>query len=330
MNILMIGIGFLDYERKIQDKMLEMGYSVDLIFDIPSGYRFYSNRIFPKFINKYKVKKHKRFLYDQIDYAVYDLILVVTGRNMSSDLLDHIRKRKKNDAKLILYLWDDIARVANFWQNREFYDKIYSFDPLDCAKEGFEFLPLFYSDDYCQEQHEKKIDLYCAMNNHSDRVRIMNEVAWQNRSEKVLHLMVNIGRYQYIREKIRGNKPQNGVIYNTKEISRYQNIRYMCLSRAMLDIQYEGQTGLTVRTMETIGSRMKIITTNEDIINYDFYYPENIQIINRKKPVVNWSFFDIAYKELPDEIYEKYSLKNWINVITGTKTGESYFNDNRK
>ena len=40
----------------------------------------------------------------------------------------------------------------------------------------------------------------------------------------------------------------------------------------VLDSAQDGQLGLTIRVLEAIGAKKKIITTNEDVINYDFYY----------------------------------------------------------
>ena len=42
-------------------------------------------------------------------------------------------------------------------------------------------------------------------------------------------------------------------------------------SRAVLDIQHFKQTGLTMRTLETLGAGKKSIATNSDVREYDFY-----------------------------------------------------------
>ena len=72
-----------------------------------------------------------------------------------------------------------------------------------------------------------------------------------------------------------------------------------------------------MRSIEIIGLRRKFITTNRDIVNYDFYNPNNILVLDRKNSIVDMSFFDKPYEMLPDEIYEKYSLRNWILEVLG-------------
>jgi len=56
-------------------------------------------------------------------------------------------------------------------------------------------------------------------------------------------------------------------------------------SKAVIDIEHPDQKGLTMRTMEMLGT------------------PENICIIDRKNPEVPQDFFENEYKVLPVEIY---------------------------
>ncbi|MFR8829834.1 MAG: hypothetical protein ACLVHC_00605, partial [Eggerthella lenta] len=87
-------------------------------------------------------------------------------------------------------------------------------------------------------------------------------------------------------------------------------------SWCMLDSPQDGQRGLTMRTMECLGARRKIITTNEEIMGYDFYRKENVYVyrgrMDRKDP-----FFSSEYVDLPEDIYEKFSLRSWLETVVG-------------
>lgn len=85
-------------------------------------------------------------------------------------------------------------------------------------------------------------------------------------------------------------------------------------SRCILDSAQEGQTGLTIRTLEAIGAKKKLITTNPNIKSYDFYREENIYIYDGKFDFDS-AFFKLPFKELPDDIYNKYSLSNWLKKL---------------
>ena len=86
-------------------------------------------------------------------------------------------------------------------------------------------------------------------------------------------------------------------------------------SKVVLDINHPLQFGLTMRTIECIGAEKKLITTNKNIKDYDFYNPNNILIIDRENINIDMSFFEKEYQTLPDELYKKYSLTNWLRNI---------------
>lgn len=90
-------------------------------------------------------------------------------------------------------------------------------------------------------------------------------------------------------------------------------------TRAIIDIQHPKQSGLTIRTIEMLGLGKKLITTNEDIRNYDFYKQSNICVIDRKMPCVDKMFFSSNYVELDKQVYEYYSISRWCLDVLGEK-----------
>ena len=60
-----------------------------------------------------------------------------------------------------------------------------------------------------------------------------------------------------------------------------------------------------------------MITTNKDIVNYDFYNRNNICVIDRKNITIPISFFDNEYENNDKEILYKYSVKGWIDDVFG-------------
>lgn len=88
-------------------------------------------------------------------------------------------------------------------------------------------------------------------------------------------------------------------------------------SKCIIDVESSTQTGLTMRTIEVLGLRKKLITTNKDIVNYDFYNENNYFILDRESLFLDYSFIDKEYIPIDKELYEKYSLENWLNIIIG-------------
>ena len=71
--------------------------------------------------------------------------------------------------------------------------------------------------------------------------------------------------------------------------------------------------GLTEQNMKHITYSSKLLTCF--VKEYDFYRPENILIVDRDNPVVDVDFLKSQWKEIPNDIYEKYSLRSWLNSI---------------
>ena len=59
----------------------------------------------------------------------------------------------------------------------------------------------------------------------------------------------------------------------------------------------------------------KIITTNQSIVTYDFYDPNNIFVWQNEDNIPSKDFFTIPYTPIPPFIAKKYSLENWIKKV---------------
>ena len=70
-----------------------------------------------------------------------------------------------------------------------------------------------------------------------------------------------------------------------------------------------------MRTIETLGAKKKLITTNPNVKGYDFYRPENVLIVDRINPIITKEFIEQPWEDVPEEIYRKYSISSWLNII---------------
>lgn len=312
MNILLIAMDFYGYEFDIVRTYKSMRYNVDLIYDTPYKINKFTNK--EKFLKKthnYQANLLKKLT------TKYDYVITIVGRFLSTLFLEELKNKNEN-AIFVLYLWDDVRRVENFSSVSNFYDKIFSFDRFDCKEYSFSFLPLFYTDDFKVKSCEKKYDLYGSFWNHSDRLNVIH-LTINNTPKLKCYFYIKMGKISYIIQlfkKIMGKSISNeNIHYWLKSISRENNIKYMCESKAILDIQFPSQKGLTLRTIESIGVGIKLITTNEDIKYYDFYNPNNILIIDRENPIIDEKFLKTPYMKLNDEIYDKYSINNWARCL---------------
>ena len=109
-------------------------------------------------------------------------------------------------------------------------------------------------------------------------------------------------RLKYIYHKLLNREYRNIRLkdLHMQRLSHEETSKICRSSRCVLDAPASGQR--------------KLITTNEDAVNYDFYRPENI-LIFRGSIDPDDPFFASPYIELPQDIYEKYSIRNWLATI---------------
>ena len=84
-------------------------------------------------------------------------------------------------------------------------------------------------------------------------------------------------------------------------------------SFSVLDIELSIQDGLTMRTFETLGSELKLITTNKNISKESFYDQNNIMILDRKNINLDLNFFKTSF--ITDEKLLQYSFEHWISNL---------------
>ena len=70
-----------------------------------------------------------------------------------------------------------------------------------------------------------------------------------------------------------------------------------------------------MRTVELIGMKKKMITTNSQVKEYDFYHPSNVCVIDRNAPGVPDEFWDAPYVELSDSVFSRYSIRSFLKEL---------------
>ncbi|WP_318487083.1 hypothetical protein [Photobacterium leiognathi] len=247
--------------------------------------------------------------------AVTD-VFFINAEAINRNILKKMRLRYKN-ASFTLYMWDSIRNKKNILEILDMFDNAYSFDPDDCKKENsLSFEPLFYNKNFEKRNGILKYDISFVGSIHSDRLSII---------KKLFKIRNVIGKFfLYSPSKVFSFikvVSQNKLNINDLKLISHSKIDLSSVSeiffssKAIVDIQHPNQRGLTMRTFEVLGSGRKLITTNSDIKNYEFYNENNILIINRKN--INGDdikkFIDTEYIFSEDIL--KYRVDNWLRRI---------------
>ena len=83
----------------------------------------------------------------------------------------------------------------------------------------------------------------------------------------------------------------------------------------VVDYTHPDQTGFTMRTIESIGHRCKLITNNKQVLNSDFYNENNVFVYDSNNFYVPNNFLNSNYSSLSEDVYKIYSVGNWIKEI---------------
>ena len=83
-------------------------------------------------------------------------------------------------------------------------------------------------------------------------------------------------------------------------------------SKVILDLAHPLQSGLTMRTIEAIGMKKKILTDNKDFIHYPIWNDGNYQVFDAKRLDIDYSIFADKYI---NEDLSYFSLDSFLDEL---------------
>jgi hypothetical protein len=323
-EILLFAPKFFDYDGEIAGALSARGAIVHCHSYLPSSSNLVKAivRVRRGLIAHY-TNRHFKDIITRLQHRAISHILIIKGETITKHILQMLRSAFPH-ARIILYLWDSIKNYPNVQENIGAVDKTLSFDPAySVANSKVAFRPLFFSRSFasapkrCRGDFDYDVSFVGTL--HSDRLRILDELEDQFRRlnltfKKVYFLRTSLEYYwgKLTDPAYRNHKASDFV---TTPVPSAAVREIFFKSRVIVDIQHPKQQGLTMRAIEALGSRRKLITTNASISTYDFYSPENIQIIGRRGEALPPEFFKTPGVEVPEPVYHKYSIDGWLDSI---------------
>lgn len=270
--------------------------------------KFFWNRLI---IND--IKKSTEILNEEYD-IVFDFLC------RTEPLLLEVLKEKYENAEFILYIWDDMKHQKNAKRIMGYFDKVFSYNPNDSIKNKVSYRPNFYCKEFEYKDENKLNDIF-YVGDIRDSLRVDLVYAIQNLNKNLKNnilLHIPTSKIQRAKKKYKNFEKitDNLINYHLKmsEIAEFSK-----KSKCLLDITYKNQEGLGLRPFEAIGAKTKLITTNENIRNYDFYNENNIFVIEKDFSNISKieEFILKPYLEYSEEIKKKYNVEAFIDDIFG-------------
>ncbi|MEO6813712.1 MAG: hypothetical protein ABI172_07260 [Ginsengibacter sp.] len=318
-RVLYIGPIFFHYDKRIVKKIQELKWDIDAFEIYP-----HINNIYFKIINKLNlsnVEESNRAYFNKILLKKnYDYVLVRHAQQLSVDFLKKLKDNNPN-AKFVNFNWDSIRPEYDYLNTLDYYDKIYSFDYKDCQKhEKISYLPLFFVDEYLDFSKNSN-------NNLKQEFDLLFVGAWRDKERYQLIKAtqklckqdgLNFHYYLHFSYKAQFDSLKRGVTAKearNKSLSHKDILKLFSVSNTIIDFPSSFQTGLTMRTFETLGSGKKLITTNKNILTEPFYDPEYISVIDKNNLNLNIDFIKNVPNHPIQNKMENYSIENYVNKL---------------
>lgn len=314
MKILLISDYLYGYMDVAADEMKRQGHQVEaLYFDkkplqLDKNNLLYAKSGLGKILGKNaKFNARYKVLKKVLHGKKFDFTLIVRPQRLNAQCHEFL---KSISGKYTAFLIDGLSQVPEQKNITSYFNQVFSYDPGDCEKESYTFLSKFIP----SEDHKKEGRLcdFQALNvcSNDERLPILKKLA-------IKFLESNI-QFKFILFSKTSNKKLklDFEIYKNKEdFDKLEN--YIKRSKVIIDIQKSGVKGLSFRAFEALGNDKKFITNNPEIINYPFYNPENIWVMNEGSLRTPMSLFTEPYQAVPQHIYAEYTVESWVKKVLG-------------
>ena len=323
-RVLIVSPSFFGYERRIIERLESRGAQAVFVDDRPSNSTLSKVliRLGPRLVQS-KLDAYHRATILRFQGNKFDDILFISPESCSVETIRRYRASFP-DARVMLYMWDSFEnkRQKDVPDFLRLFDKAFSFDGQDCEKYAMHFRPLFFCGPATEGGPEPRKETYVFSfigTIHSDRYKILklleNQVSRLGKTCFIYPYLpsgLHYWLFKLTRREFRGVRKAD---FRFLPLPYADVLQVMRHSAAMVDIEHPDQRGLTMRTLEVIGSGRKLITTNRNVVNYPFFSPERIQVIDRNAPQILPAFLESTVGLLPAGTLAPYSLDGWLDDL---------------
>lgn len=205
-------------------------------------------------------------------------------------------KKIHPSSKIYFYFWNLINEHNQHFLDEGIIDEFWTFDKEDARKYGIRYNSQFYINNIKMENKPKVVDTF-FLGREKERKEIVSTIDSKLRSR-------NINSQIYL-------------VPNHKTLFSYATyLDKISESKSILDIVNPSQSGLTLRVMESLFFKKKLITNNLFISKYDFYNSQNIFILGKDKEEDLLDFINSNYIDVDDSIVASYDYHNWVKRFT--------------
>jgi hypothetical protein len=322
-NVLLLVPSFFGYDIEIRNELKYSGATVFHYDERPTN-DFFTKvfiRLNLKKLIQNKIDAYYDNIFNEIKDKKLDYLFLIDPESIDNNKIKIIKKYHP-DIKVYIYMWDSIKNRKKSLDLLMYSDKFFTFDSKDkTIHKNIKFLPLFYINDYknISSVINYKYDFTFIGTIHSDRYNIVKKIEkfTIENNLKVFFYFYSPSKILFFLQRLLKkdfkNIDKNDISFSS--MSKNDVIQTISKSKIIIDIHHPQQDGLTMRTLEILGAKRKLLTTNKNIKEYDFYDENNISIFDRNNIEISNNFVKSVLNSIDIIIYDKYSINSWIEAI---------------
>lgn len=322
--ILLIGPSFFGYRDRVAKEMGRHGHDVEVVDDRPSeSVAFRSLAKVAAALTAKSIARYTEVLRQRIGSGSYDHVIYMGGMTFLFERSQvELMRFSAPSAKFTAYLWDSLSNSPKLAKSLDLFDRVLSFEPRDCESRGLELRPLFYSDVCARLPLEPD-------NGFAYDACFVGSVHQPRKFEAVKRICdvleekgLRVFKYYYMPSRsVAALRKTTVSMYRREEfffepLAADQVADIYANSAAIIDSPQSLQRGLTMRTLEAVGARRKLITTNPDVANYDIFSEDNVAVWDGERGI-SPGFFMSPYCALPKDVYASYSIESFVASLVG-------------
>jgi hypothetical protein len=309
-NILVIAPGTANIYEVILEGFKKYASSIEIDFMLSTVQRYkykntgekISNFLSKTFLNRNKKDTYEREIIQERLKNLkerYDAIFFIHPDFFTDSELQLLKSKTNN---FIAYYWDAMAFFPRKEKIMPFFNKIYSFDTEDCRKHNLELLTNFYY--YEPEPVVVENTLFCISHLEKRRYELFNRMG--------KYLKENNINFRFMTRQSVEKLKSPYIEYMKESIAYPEMLKLLNHYAVILDIAKPNQAGLSFRIFESLGMNKKIITNNRAVMEYDFYNPNNILVIDFENINIPKFFFETPFEPIDEAIKQQYHLRSFV------------------
>lgn len=266
----------------------KIGLNVDVIFKPkPKLIRFirrlWANHFLPGFSQWYGDWKNNLSEYDT----------VIVHADVRTRTVPKFIHSIKPSMRIIYWYWNPVNNESLPELTKDNKIECWSFDENDCTTYGMKRnIQYYYEPDMDDGNLNLEYDLY-FVGRDKGRKETINQIKSDIEKARVTYKFDVYGDSDV------------GISYREVQ-DRIQK------AKAILEINQNGQVGCTLRALEALFFRKKLITTNNNIKKEDFYNPNNIFVYGVDDIQSLKEFVNSPYDKASDIYKEKHTIEAWF------------------